>query len=309
MRRRDFLKTLTALAATPALAAAAEAKSAYLFCFFHGNGESGLHLAWSEDALNWRALASDRSFLKPQLGGKLMRDPCILRGPDGRFHLVWTTGWKDRGFGYACSEDLVRWSEQQWVGVNEKTEGAYNTWAPDLFYDRKSACFYIIWSTTVPGRFPETDRDGDHNHRMYFTKTRDFKTFSDAKLFYDPGFNCIDGAIIEFEGKPLLIFKDERLKQKRLRLAFAESIEGPWSKPTEPFTRDWVEGPSAVRVGDDWIIYYDHYSRPQFYGAVRTRDFKSFEDITSQLKFPPNPRHGTVLVIQADVLDRLRSID
>ena len=306
MLRRDLLKAMVAIAAAPAMAAEIKAPNVYLFSHFHKNGESGLHLAWSEDGLTWQALAGDRSFLKPELGGKLMRDPCILRGPDGRFHLVWSTGWKDRGFGYASSADLIRWSEQTWVGVNEKTDGANNTWAPDLYYDRKSEHFYIIWSTTIPGRFPETDKDGDHNHRMYFTKTRDFKTFTDAKLFYNPGFNCIDGTVIEVDGKPLLIFKDERLKQKRLRLAFADSIEGSWSAPTEPFTRDWVEGPSAIRVGEHWHIYFDHYTNPQFYGAVRTKDFKSFEDISEKLTFPPNPRHGTVFTVEPGILKKLQ---
>ncbi len=306
MLRRDLLKALAAIVAVPAMAAEEKSASVYLFSYFHKNGESGLHLAWSDDGLMWQALAGDRSFLKPELGGRLMRDPSILRGPDGRFHLVWTTGWKDRGFGHASSLDLIHWSEQTWVGVNEKIEGANNTWAPDLYYDRKSEHFYIIWSTTIPGRFPETDKEGDHNHRMYFTKTRDFKTFSEARLFYNPGFNCIDGTVIEVDGKPLLIFKDERLKQKRLRLAFADAIEGPWSPPTEPFTRDWVEGPSAIRVGEYWHIYFDHYTNPQFYGAVRTKDFKSFEDISEKLKFPPNPRHGTVFAVEPGVLRKLQ---
>ena len=39
--------------------------------------------------------------MKPEVGGKLMRDPSIARGKDGTFHLVWTTNWKgDKGFGY-----------------------------------------------------------------------------------------------------------------------------------------------------------------------------------------------------------------
>src|SRR3954447_12705738 len=59
---------------------------AYLFCSFRGNGEDGLHLAWSNDGLKWTALKADKSFLKPQVGSeKLMRDPCIFQGPDGTF--------------------------------------------------------------------------------------------------------------------------------------------------------------------------------------------------------------------------------
>jgi hypothetical protein len=37
---------------------------------------------------------------------------------------------------------------------------------------------------------------------------------------------------------------------KRLRLAFADSPGGPWKDTTEPFSGDWVEGPSAVKIGE-----------------------------------------------------------
>ena len=34
-------------------------------------------------------------------------------------------------------------------------EGTRNTWAPELFYDKKDKTFYIFWASTVPGAFPE----------------------------------------------------------------------------------------------------------------------------------------------------------
>jgi len=62
-----------------------------MFSYFKGNGEDGLHLAYSMDGLEWTALKHDSSFLKPMVGKeKLMRDPCIIRGMDGYFHMVWT---------------------------------------------------------------------------------------------------------------------------------------------------------------------------------------------------------------------------
>ena len=45
----------------------------YLFSYFVGNGEDGLHLAFSIDGLNWEALKSNSSFLTPKVGiDKLM---------------------------------------------------------------------------------------------------------------------------------------------------------------------------------------------------------------------------------------------
>jgi len=61
----------------------------YLFSYFLGNGEDGLHLAWSRDGLKWEILNAGHSYFIPEVGeSRLMRDPCLLRGPDGLFHLV-----------------------------------------------------------------------------------------------------------------------------------------------------------------------------------------------------------------------------
>ncbi len=84
----------------------------YLFAYFKDNGQDGLHLAYSEDAYNWKALKNDRSFLIPTVSkDKLMHDPCIIRGADGLFRMVWTVSWKDKGIGYASFTDLIYWSE------------------------------------------------------------------------------------------------------------------------------------------------------------------------------------------------------
>ena len=106
-----LLAALSALMVIPTCAEDEKgADSAYLFSYFRGNGETGLHLAYSNDGLKWTALKDGQSFLKPQVGGKLMRDPSIAQGPDGTFHMVWTTGWWDKGIGIAHSKDLILWS-------------------------------------------------------------------------------------------------------------------------------------------------------------------------------------------------------
>lgn len=96
-------------------------EKAYLFTYFTGNGEDGLHLAYSLDGYNFTALKNGQSFLEPVVGiSKLMRDPCLIQTPDGTFHMVWTAGWTEHGIGYASSKDLVNWSEQKYIRVMEK---------------------------------------------------------------------------------------------------------------------------------------------------------------------------------------------
>ncbi len=186
-----------------------EEKEVYLFSYFKGNGEDGLHLAYSENGLEWHTLKDDASFLTPQIGkDKLMRDPSIVQDDKGVFHMVWTTGWWDQGIGYASSTDLINWSEQQNIPVMEKFEGTRNSWAPELFYDRKDKTFYIFWSSTVPGMFREiatSESEKGLNHRQFYVTTKDFKTFSETKVFLDPDFSVIDGAILEKGGTYYLI--------------------------------------------------------------------------------------------------------
>jgi len=74
---------------------------------------------------------------------------------------------------------------------------------------------------------------------------------------------------------------------------------------TEPFTGDWVEGPSAVKIGGEWFVYFDHYANPHYYGAVKSPDLKAWTGVSKQMTFPPGHRHGTVVSVPRRVLDGL----
>jgi hypothetical protein len=279
----------------------------YLFSSFRGNGD-GLHLAWSADGLKWTALAEDRILLLPAVGGKLMRDPFILRGPDGVFRMVWTSGWYERVIGYASSRDLIHWSDQKAIPVMEHEPAARNCWAPEIAYDPASRQYIIFWATTIPGRFPETDASGDNglNHRMYCTTTKDFETFTPARLFFDPGYGVIDATMVQANGKYHLVFKEETVKpvKKHLRVASGDSIEGPFKDISEPFTPSWVEGPSVLKIDARYIVYYDMY-RAGKYGAMQSGDLRKWEDISAQLSLPTGTKHGTAFAVGRSVLTTL----
>lgn len=283
-----------------------------LFSFFRGNGEAGLFLAWSEDGVNWKEIQKDYVWLTPTVGeSKLMRDPCIIRGGDGKYHLVWTPGWHEQGIGHATSENLIHWSEQQYIPVMAHEETARNAWAPEVFYDEPTSLYYLFWATTIPERFPETlgQGDGDNNHRMYFTTTKDFQAFSDTKLFYDPGFNVIDSTIVKRGEQYVMFLKNETLKpeEKNIRMATADSPAGPWSEASPKITGDyWAEGPSAIRWKDHWYVYFDKY-RKHTYGAVRSADMKAWEDISESIVMPEGIRHGTVFRAPRSVLTALQA--
>jgi len=303
---------LLVLSFTVSISNAQQKKEAYLFSYFMGNGEDGLHLAFSYDGLEWKALNNNKSFLTPAVGNdKLMRDPCIIFGPDGKFHMVWTVSWGEKGIGYASSEDLIHWSEQKYIPVMEHEPEALNCWAPEVFYDEASKQYLIFWSTTIPGRFPETDDQGDsnYNHRMYYVTTRDFIKFSKTKLFYNQGFNVIDGTLVKENNKYVLFLKDETRHpaQKNIRVATSKELTRKYSRPSEPITGDyWAEGPTPVKIGEFWIVYFDKYRKHNM-GAVRSKDLKNWEDISDHLSFPEGTRHDTVLKVDYTRIEKLKN--
>lgn len=295
------------------LAGFARAKdSVYLFSYFVGNGEDGLHLTYSEDGFTWNAIPRDPSFLQPELSpDKLMRDPCIIRGRDNRFHMVWTVSWTQRSIGYASSADLLNWSAQQDIPVMEHEPKARNTWAPEITYDPVDDEYMIYWATTITGAYPETlvEEENAYNHRMYYVTTKDFKTFSETKLLYEPGFNSIDATIQPYQAGWLMFIKDETRVpvQKNLKMAFADQLTGPYSEASAAITGNyWAEGPTVAHIDGQWTVYFDKYTEHQ-YGAIQSADLKEWKDVSDKVKLPKGLRHGTVFKVSQAELQKVLS--
>lgn len=289
--------------------------TAYLFSYFIDKSRDGLHLAYSYDGLTWTPLNNGKSFLVPAVGkDRLMRDPSICQAPDGTFHMVWTSSWTDRIIGYASSPDLVHWSEQRAIPVMMHEPEAHNCWAPELFYDEPSQTYYIFWATTIPGRHKEVpviESEKGLNHRIYYVTTKDFKTFSETKLFFNPDFSVIDAAIVRDPVKKdlIMVVKNENSlpAEKNLRITRTARIEDGFPTEVSPsITGDyWCEGPAPLFIGDDLYIYFDKY-RNHKYGAVRSRDHgKTWEDISDRVSFPAGTRHGTAFPVNRSVVDKL----
>jgi hypothetical protein len=294
------------------MAVPAFADDVFLFSFFRNNGKEGMFLASSEDGLTWSEIQPRRVWLKPEVGRSvLMRDPCIVPGPDDVFHMVWTPGWGERGIGHASSKDLINWSAQQYIDVMSHEPKSRNAWAPEIFYDSATEQWLIFWATTIPGRFPETDATGDArlNHRMYYKTTKDFVAFTETRLFYDPGFNVIDSTVQRIGDRYVMFLKNESLRphEKNIRIATAANAAGPYSKTSPPITGDYrAEGPTALKVGDYWYVYFDKYTDHQ-YGAVRSKDLDTWEDVSDTVSFPEGIRHGTAFTASRSVLMELRA--
>ena len=301
-----------ALLALAAAQAAPRAGGPWVFSYFLDNGQDGMHLAYSRDGLKWTPLAGGRAVLAPTVGGKLIRDPCIVLGPDNVYHAVWTTGWYEQGIGIAHSKDLISWTGAAFLPVMVHERKAANAWAPEIFFDEETTQYLIFWATTIPGRFPATDGSGSVNkegvalnHRIYRATTRDFKDYSRAELFLDPGFNVIDATIVRDGARFLMFLKDETQRpeaRKDIRLAVADHALGPYVVGPGPISKEnWVEGPTAFRAGQDMIVLFDAYTRKRYVG-IRSRDLKTWAALDAGLEMPAGARHGTVLAVPEKIL-------
>lgn len=307
---RNFLLIIT----LSLLASCSNGEKAYLFSYFMGNGQDGLHLAYSTDGLTWEALNNGESILQPEIGkDKLMRDPCIAQGPDGTYHMVWTTGWWDQHIGYANSKDLIHWSEQKVIPVMQHEPTAKNCWAPEIFYDKKSEKWIIFWATTIPGRhseIEESEREKGLNHRMYATQTKDFETFEPTYMFFNTDFSVIDATILNHGDEFVMFVKNENRipPEKNIRITRHKNAFGPYpTEVSEPITGDyWAEGPTPLQIGEYTYVYFDKYIDHK-YGAVRSTDMENWEDVSEQIKFPSGTRHGTAFSVDMKVLERLKT--
>lgn len=313
MRKTTLGVFLTCLIAA---CAAAEEEEVLLFPYFDSNGENGVYLAWSNDGRRFESLNDGKPiFTPPQWdeGQHLTRDPSIVYH-DGRFHMVWTTNWNGRWFGYANSPDLQTWSEP--IRVQPFPDGAEqpkNVWAPEIFRDHVAGDFKVVWSSTLPSEYEDGDGSNDrhqYDHRMFYTSTHDFVASTPPQPIYqDPGWSVIDAQIAwdpsgERWVMPLKKEVSPERGGKNIRLAYsgAEIVPEGFSETEEPIvgpgtpisSANMAEGPSLVHWGGEWLLYWDSYTA-KHYSMVSSPDLETWTDQTDRLEMPvAHPRHGTI---------------
>ena len=124
-----------------------EPYSNYLFAYFPANNNENIYYALSNDGYNFtamnggkRVVAADTVSIK-----KGLRDPHVLRAPDGWFYMVNTDmksdeGWSsNRGMVLMKSRDLISWKHAT-VHFPDKYKGknfanVTRVWAPETFWD------------------------------------------------------------------------------------------------------------------------------------------------------------------------------
>lgn len=193
-----------------------EPLAAYLFTYFAGeqyaDGEQiYFGLSRGNDPLHYDDLNSNRPILTSEVGEKGIRDPYLIRSPEGdKFYLIATDLRLASGGGFGPAQtrgsksivvwestDLVTWSEERLVKVSPDTAG--NTWAPEAYFDETIGSYVVYWASNL---FPESDpqHTSPTYQRMMYATTRDFVTFSEPRVWVDAGYSIIDANVVRHEG-------------------------------------------------------------------------------------------------------------
>jgi hypothetical protein len=69
-----------------------------------------------------------------------------------------------------------------------------------------------------------------------------------------------------------------------------------------------VQGPSAIQVGGEYYIFFDHCSGRQYYGAVQSNDLSQWQDISLQVSLPGGTRPGSALRVSEAMLRPFESL-
>ena len=298
MKTRNVLIALTVFLIS---AASVYAQKAWVFAYFKEPGNQGIYLALSHDGYHYTPLNHGEPWVKPEQPGEIMRDVFLTRGPDSKFHMVWTWGWHGNSLGYAESPDLLHWSGHKQIAIMQDYPDVRNVWAPEIDWDAKQNKWLILWSSSMNG--------SEAGNRIYSSLTSDFTTFSKPAVFFDPGYVVIDATMFHSKKTYYLVFKDQTVDPLRYQVRFATgpSVEGPWKDIHAPLTESWSEGPSVIHVGNEFVVYYDHYRAPARYEAVQSTDWKHWESVNDRISLPEHCKHGSFLEVTPEEASRLEA--
>lgn len=271
--------------------------------------EERLHFAISTDGRQWTPLNSNNP-----VWSHWMRDPFLGRGPDGIWHLLATGGRPaaqhgETNFGPAClyadSQDLLTWENVQALRLmrdvrDEAGRLARNIWAPEWFVDRTTGETVVFWSSSF-------EDAGWKKSRLWFARTRDWRTFTPAKVLFHPPYSVIDGTLIELRGIYYLFHKEEEFsprtgERRAIRVATSDRLEGPYRVHEGPLNKGQIvpvitEGPAIMPdpLKPGWLLLYD-FCMSNDYGVSSSPDLVRWS-IEPAVSMPPDARHGSVSLL------------
>jgi hypothetical protein len=305
----------------------------YLYVHFKRESVDGeqIHLALSagNDPLRFDDLNGGKPVLCSTLGERGVRDPHVVRSPEGdRYYLVATDlrvhdrddwdqmqRWGSRSIMVWESTDLVDWGEGRLVEVASPEAG--NTWAPESIWDPEQAAYLVHWSSTL---YDNPEHEGQSYNRIMYATTRDFREFSEPRVWIDRGWQTIDATLVEHQGVYYRFLKDERARGGEAphgKSIFSETAESltavDWKPLAEGIGLDAIsrgEGPLVYKSNTEekWFLWIDEFTAERRYVPFETTDLAGGAWTPAKdYRLPPDPCHGVVLPVTAAEYERLRT--
>ncbi|MEV6875039.1 glycoside hydrolase family 43 protein [Amycolatopsis sp. NPDC051128] len=254
--------------------AAAATYSGYAMAYFTesptmAGANYGLHLAVSSDGLNWTPLNQNNPVATPTLGSTGLRDPFILRKQDGTF-VVMATDLKGTDWNYQSqylhiwdSADLRTFTGYRLLKVHSL---ATHAWAPEAYWDASRGQYAVVYSAV----------SGGHNILMV-NYTTDFVTASAPQVFFDPGYDTIDGSFVSVNGVNYMYYKNNT-NSTLLGTRSSSLAPGSFSGYTSAISPGrGVEAPNIVKSNsaDVWYMWGDTWSPNGRFFCWQTSDVAS----------------------------------
>ncbi|MGN9840282.1 family 43 glycosylhydrolase [Nonomuraea sp. H19] len=305
----------------------------YLFSYFTGEGTADgeqLYFALSRgnDPLKWRELNEGKPVLTSTLGEKGLRDPFIIRSPEGdKFYQIatdlriygngdWDAAQRTGSKSIMVWEsvDLVHWTDQRLVKVSSDNAG--NTWAPEAYYDHTIGAYVVFWASKLYAD-DDPNHTGSAYNRMMYATTRDFHTFSEPRVWIDPGYSVIDSTVVKHGDTYYRFTKDERnntsttpcskfiIAQKSTSLRDLD-----WDFVAECIGKNAIsqgEGPTIFKSNTEekWYLFIDEFGGRGYVPFESTDLDSGVWTPSADYALPARPRHGTVLPVTRAEYERL----
>ncbi|MET7452145.1 glycoside hydrolase family 43 protein [Streptomyces sp. NPDC005574] len=298
---------------------AAAAEPGYLMVHFTGDSATGqtLYLAHSTDGLHWNDLNGGAPVLRSTIGTRGVRDPALIRSPDGsRYWIVATDLCIRCGSTYEKgspslvvweSTNLVTWSQPRLLNVAGAIPDGRNAWAPEAIWNPETNDYVLYWATNAT-------LNGVLKYRIYSARTSDFRTITTPQVYIDPpgATPVVDTQMTEV---PAGVGKYRYVRVSgdgRNTVEGSNSILGTWTNLGDlsslGLTGNVVEGPVWMKFKDrdEWALYID-YNAPngvrEYRPILTTNPF----DVSSyRLQEPTSydmggtpKRHGAIMSLTA----------
>ena len=192
----------------------------YLFAHFREkltpDGEQ-IYFAVSKNGYDFTAVNDGNPVITCDKGEMGCRDIDVIRTKDNSFVFIATdlcivnrmdenhnVNWADissNGSKFISlwrSDDLVHFSPQELKYFGRDDFGCI--WAPEIFYDEAADDYIIHFSATVKA-------DNFQKMAIYYTKTKDFESFTYPKLFFEKECGVFDSHLVKIDGTYHLFYK------------------------------------------------------------------------------------------------------